>query len=126
MHFVSFHIAVKTFWRMSLLLLTVRCGVGGVARLTALRRCGHRLYNWLSDSRFWCTPYGVRGDAAGGRLYMRGLLVRVNTPSAVVSRRCGHRLYMCGCDLSSGQKNIPPEVWRPRAESIMGRIMLDV
>ena len=46
--------------------------VWGVARLAALRGCGRRVCNYP----FW---YALRrGDAAGGRLYMRGLLVWVN------------------------------------------------
>ena len=45
------------------------CGVARerLAPLTALRRCGNRLYNWGRD-RGVGYAYGVRGDAAGGRL----------------------------------------------------------
>ena len=51
------------------------CGVARerLARLTASRRCGNRLYNWNSDSEFGYAS-AFRGDAAGGRLYMRGWL----------------------------------------------------
>ena len=48
-----------------------------LARLAALRRCGHRLYNWNSDSEFGYAS-AFRGDAAGGRLYMRGWRLWVN------------------------------------------------